>query len=269
MAGVQVWRLCVALFCIFILSLVIWTSVFYGWAAPLMIFSVSAYLPSHKDSGSSQTGTANCNCQAKEQALTSNFVITSIRHHSNVSNMKLTYLTSLAIAGVLAAATLGTVHASANPCAAKNPCAAAQIDPCAAAKVNPCAAANAVDPCAAAAAADPCAASAEKIAIATSSFETVAKQTVGNISIIQKGGKRYLELDDTFRSANGPDLFVLLHRSSTPKRYSSSDFVSLGRLQSLEGKQVYEIPETVTLEDFSSVAIWCQKFDVTFGKALL
>lgn len=180
--------------------------------------------------------------------------------------MKLTYLTSLAIAGVLAAGTmsLGNIQtASANPCAAKNPCAAAKVvDPCAAA-VNPCAAA---DPCAGA---DPCAAASQKVAIATSSFETVAKKTVGNISILQKGSKRYLELDESFRSANGPDLFVLLHRSSNPQRYSSSDYVSLGRLQSLEGKQVYEIPETVALEDFRSVAIWCQKFDVTFGRALL
>ena len=217
--------------------------------------------------------------------------------------MKLTYFAALAISSVLSVSTAvvtNTVQpAYANPCAATavnpcaanpcaaNPCAAAvnpcaanpcAADPCAAA-VNPCAAnpcaanpcAAAVNPCAAnPCAADPCAAAANPCAAASSgSFKTVSSNTVGKATIVEEDGKRYLQFDETFSTENGPDLFVLLHKQSTPQSYSSEQYVNLGDLQSVAGSQRYEIPEDIAIDNFASAVIWCRQFNVTFGFAAI
>ena len=100
-------------------------------------------------------------------------------------------------------------------------------------------------------------------------FVGVGHQTQGNVSIVTENGKRYLEFDQGFKTDNGPDLFVLLHREDIPKSYGESDYVSLGRLQTVKGTQRYEIPDDLTLESFRSAVIWCRRFNVTFGYATL
>ncbi|WAN70126.1 DM13 domain-containing protein [Moorena producens JHB] len=40
---------------------------------------------------------------------------------------------------------------------------------------------------------------------------------------------------------------------------------SLGRLQQVSGTQRYRIPADVNPEDFSSLVIWCRKFNVTLA----
>ena len=194
--------------------------------------------------------------------------------------MKLSYFTALAISSLL---TVGAVAISShvqsvqanpgaaveNPCAAKgNPC-AASANPCAA-SANPCAAS--ANPCAAsanpcAASANPCAGAAISTTSQTGAFTGDAHPTRGVATIIEENGKRYLEFDQAFRSDNGPDLFVLLHKDAVPQTYGQDQFVNLGDLQSVEGSQRYEIPEDVSVEDFKSAVIWCRQFNVTFGYA--
>ncbi|MGF1538565.1 MAG: DM13 domain-containing protein [Elainellaceae cyanobacterium] len=182
--------------------------------------------------------------------------------------MKLTYLTALVISSALSFGAVALVAdvqpAQANPCASVNPCAA---NPCAA---NPCAA----NPCAAnPCAANPCAANpCAGAAVATSqsgAFQGVDHPTLGTATVVEVGGKRYLEFDDAFQSDDGPDLFVLLHKEAVPQGYDSSQFVNLGVLKSTEGSQRYEIPEGISVEDFASAVIWCREFNVTFGFATL
>lgn len=98
-------------------------------------------------------------------------------------------------------------------------------------------------------------------------FVAVAHPTGGTALIITEKGKRYLELDSAFQTDPGPDLFVLLHRQNTPQTYGDQDFVNLGRLQRVKGKQRYAIPDQVNLEEFRSAVIWCRQFNVTFGFA--
>jgi hypothetical protein len=100
-------------------------------------------------------------------------------------------------------------------------------------------------------------------------FVSAEEPTQGSARIISEKGKRYLELDRDFKTAKGPTLFVLLHRSDTPKTYDAKDYVNLGPLQKLSGVQRYAIPEDVNLDDFRSAVIWCQKFNVGFGYAKL
>ena len=104
---------------------------------------------------------------------------------------------------------------------------------------------------------------------ASAAFVDAAKSTSGGVQIIEENGQRYLELDNTFATESGPDVFVLLHREAVPNSYSPEDYVNLGRIQSFEGAQRYVIPAEVDLTDFRSAVIWCEDFNVTFGYAVL
>ncbi|MEL7224077.1 MAG: DM13 domain-containing protein [Cyanobacteria bacterium J06576_12] len=101
------------------------------------------------------------------------------------------------------------------------------------------------------------------------SFISAAHPTSGNAQIVEENGQRYLEFDASFRSDDGPDLFVLLHRDAVPNDYSPDNYVNLGRLQSTDGVQRYAIPADVDIAQLQSAVIWCQAFDVTFGYATL
>jgi hypothetical protein len=93
----------------------------------------------------------------------------------------------------------------------------------------------------------------------------------GRFSVVTKGGERYLVLNRAFKTQEGPDVLVILHRSAAPPTYGirRRDYVSLGRLQSVRGTQSYRIPENINLENYNSVAIWCRKFNANFGYARL
>lgn len=101
----------------------------------------------------------------------------------------------------------------------------------------------------------------------TGAFVGVDHPTLGNAHVVTNEGKNYLVLDDAFQSDEGPDLFVLLHRSQVPQSYAETDYVSLGRLQKVKGMQVYEIPADVDPSAFKSAVVWCREFNVTFGYA--
>jgi hypothetical protein len=101
------------------------------------------------------------------------------------------------------------------------------------------------------------------------SFVKAEHPTMGGASVVMKDGKQYLMFDQKFKSDEGPDLYVLLHREAMPKQYGEADYVSLGRLQQVNGAQVYEIPAGVKVEEFKSAVIWCKQFSATFGFAML
>ncbi|NES95440.1 MAG: DM13 domain-containing protein [Desertifilum sp. SIO1I2] len=100
-------------------------------------------------------------------------------------------------------------------------------------------------------------------------FVAAEHPTQGMAKIVTVNGKRYLEFDSNFKTDPGPDLFVLLHRSSKPERYESGDYISLGDLQKVNGMQRYEIPANVNLSNYQSVVVWCRQFNATFGYAPL
>jgi hypothetical protein len=114
---------------------------------------------------------------------------------------------------------------------------------------------------------------AQRVAVLSSGqFVTVEQdhQTTGQVRIISENGKRYLELDDQFTTAEGPDVQILLHKK--PKvgvKLAEKDYMTLAMLKSFNGAQRYEIRENVDLDDFKSVVIWCRKFNVTFAYSSL
>ena len=108
--------------------------------------------------------------------------------------------------------------------------------------------------------------------IASGSFVTTEQDhpTNGTAKIVEKNGKRYLEFSKGFTTARGPKVRVVLHRKSTvPVNLNEKNYVTLANLKRFDGAQRYEIPANFDLDDFKSVAIWCEEFNVTFGYARL
>jgi hypothetical protein len=105
--------------------------------------------------------------------------------------------------------------------------------------------------------------------LASGNFVNSEHSTTGRAEVFTQNGKNYLRLDKAFKSEAGPDLFVLLHRQNSPKSYQKSDYVSLGRLEKIQGTQLYKIPTGVDITEFKSVVIWCKKFNATFGFAAI
>ncbi|WP_026733855.1 DM13 domain-containing protein [Fischerella sp. PCC 9605] len=105
----------------------------------------------------------------------------------------------------------------------------------------------------------------------TGSFVRAEQPTQGNVKVLTENGKRYLEFDGSFKTNQGPDLFVILYRNGTVpvSGIKEKDYVSIARLQKTSGTQRYAVPDNVKLTDYQSVAIWCRKFNATFGYASL
>jgi hypothetical protein len=108
-------------------------------------------------------------------------------------------------------------------------------------------------------------------------FESGEHPTQGTVQIIQQDNQTLLEFGETFQTSQGPDLFVILHRSpdvissTTPPDYpiAEGDYVLVAPLAANSGTQRYAIPNDVNLNDYASVAIWCRQFNATFGSATL
>jgi hypothetical protein len=118
----------------------------------------------------------------------------------------------------------------------------------------------------------------ETNAMKLGTFVSGEHTTQGKVRITTKDGKSFLELEESFKtSESGPDLVVILHRSDNvinstkPPSYplKKGDYTILASLQKYSGAQTYSIPQNINLGDYKSIAIWCRKFNATFGTASL
>ncbi|WP_414574529.1 DM13 domain-containing protein [Anabaena sp. CCY 9402-a] len=102
-------------------------------------------------------------------------------------------------------------------------------------------------------------------------FQAGEHPTQGKLTVVTEQGKQYLEFDQNFKTDKGPDLFVILHTSDTPpvSGIKEKDYVTLAPLQKTSGNQRYALPNNIKLANYKSVAIWCRKFNATFGYATL
>jgi len=114
--------------------------------------------------------------------------------------------------------------------------------------------------------------------IKSGTFVSGEHEIQGKVSITTKNGKSFLELNQSFKtSESGPDLVIVLHRSNNvisstkPPYYSlkEGDYIVLAPLKKYSGSQTYSIPDNINLTEYKSVAIWCRKFNATFGAATL
>ncbi|UQX01784.1 DM13 domain-containing protein [Streptomyces sp. RerS4] len=111
--------------------------------------------------------------------------------------------------------------------------------------------------------------------VAEGTFISHEHATTGTVKLVRlPDGSHTLRLEG-LDTSNGPDLRVWL--SDAPVKegvagwrvFDDGRYVSLGSLKGNKGDQNYAVPAGVDPADYGSVAIWCDRFDVSFGAATL
>jgi hypothetical protein len=108
----------------------------------------------------------------------------------------------------------------------------------------------------------------------TGVFHGQVHSTSGRASIYQEAdGKTILRLTN-FKTSNGPDVHVLLIAAKDAQDndnflMNNVERVELGKLKGNEGDQNYDIPAGTDLAKYRTVAIYCERFNATFGAAPL
>lgn len=107
--------------------------------------------------------------------------------------------------------------------------------------------------------------------LARGTFVSDAHETAGRVSLQRTGSGLVLRLEG-FSTSNGPDVRVYLvaadsiEGSRTVKR---AEVIDLGALKGNLGDQNYVVPGDVDLTRYRAVSIWCRRFAVNFGAAVL
>jgi hypothetical protein len=109
--------------------------------------------------------------------------------------------------------------------------------------------------------------------LARGTFLSHEHETSGSVVVLQLAdGRRVLRLEN-LNTSDGPDLKVWLAEAPVVEGrpgwhvFDDAGYVDLGALKGNRGDQNYEIPADVDLDRLSSVSIWCDRFDVSFGAA--
>ena len=109
--------------------------------------------------------------------------------------------------------------------------------------------------------------------VATGTFHGAAHKTSGRATIYQTPAGQILRLTH-FNTSNGPNLHVLLIAASDTQddeNFLSKNVerVDLGPLKGNEGDQNYTVPAGTNLSKFTTVSIFCERFNANFGAAPL
>lgn len=112
-------------------------------------------------------------------------------------------------------------------------------------------------------------------AIARGTFISHEHGTTGTVVILQQpDGSRVLRIEN-LDTSDGPDLKVwltdapVLEGSSGWRVFDDGQVADLGNLKGNIGSQNYDIPADADLSVLTSVSIWCNRFNVSFGAAAL
>lgn len=84
---------------------------------------------------------------------------------------------------------------------------------------------------------------------------------MGSAEVYKQSGKFKVKLSN-FNTTNGPDLHVYIAKEPMPV-----SFISLGKLQSTNGNQVYDITGMPSFTDYKYVSIHCVAYNHLFGYA--
>jgi hypothetical protein len=118
-------------------------------------------------------------------------------------------------------------------------------------------------------------ANADPVVLASGSFISHEYSTTGTVVVLQlPSGERVLRMED-LDTSNGPDLHVwitdapVIEGLAGWKVFDDGKYVSLGKLKGNKGSQNYDLPDSVNLDELTSISIWCKRFSVSFGAAEL
>lgn len=89
-------------------------------------------------------------------------------------------------------------------------------------------------------------------------------KVMGSAAIFENSDKTFELKLENFNTNNGPDLYVYLSKEAMP-----INFISLGKLKSTNGNQVYSISGMPEFNEYKFVTIHCQEYNHLFGYAEL
>ena len=111
--------------------------------------------------------------------------------------------------------------------------------------------------------------------LARGDFITHEHTTTGKVLVLRlPDGGRVLRLED-LNTSNGPDLHVWITDAPVKEGtagwrvFDDGRYTRLGKLKGNKGSQNYPLPASVDLAQLTSVTIWCDRFNVSFGAARL
>ncbi|MCP2293363.1 DM13 domain-containing protein [Nocardia amikacinitolerans] len=111
--------------------------------------------------------------------------------------------------------------------------------------------------------------------LATGTFISHEHGTSGTVSVLRLAdGSRVLRVEN-LDTSDGPDLHVWLTDAPVLEGragwgvFDDGRHVDLGQLKGNKGSQNYAIPADADLAALTSVSIWCDRFNVSFGAAAL
>ncbi len=99
--------------------------------------------------------------------------------------------------------------------------------------------------------------------------------TSGSVRLVRLTDGTHVVRLENLDTSNGPDLRVLLTDAPVKEGtagwrvFDDGRHISLGKLKGNKGSQNYAVPADLDLTRYSSVSIWCDRFDVSFGAAEL
>ncbi|MFJ5276656.1 DM13 domain-containing protein [Streptomyces parvulus] len=99
--------------------------------------------------------------------------------------------------------------------------------------------------------------------------------TSGTVRLVRLADGSHVVRVEDLDTSNGPDLRVLLSDAPVLEGragwhvFDDGEHIGLGSLKGNKGSQNYAVPADIAPARYSSVSIWCDRFDVSFGAAEL
>lgn len=107
--------------------------------------------------------------------------------------------------------------------------------------------------------------------VQTGSWTKKSFGIAGEWSIVEEQGRRFLVLDDRFKTRSAPDLklFLSTHALADANgKNATRGSVLIAKLDKAKGGQRYELPD-VDLEAYSSLLLHCEQYGKLWGGAPL
>ena len=107
------------------------------------------------------------------------------------------------------------------------------------------------------------------VELASGTFISREHETTGTARIYRLPDGQQILRFEGFETSNGPALFVYLSQNPADGDDGSfdDDYIDLGALKGNIGDQNYVIPPEIDPLGYTSVVVWCDRFDVSFGAA--
>ncbi|MFJ4817701.1 DM13 domain-containing protein [Streptomyces sp. NPDC088801] len=99
--------------------------------------------------------------------------------------------------------------------------------------------------------------------------------TSGTVKLVRLADGSHVVRLENLDTSNGPDLRVWLTDAPVKEGkpgwhvFDDGKYLSLGKLKGNKGSQNYVLPDDTDPARYTSVSIWCDRFDVSFGAAEL